>query len=525
MRPVREGVMAPASAVLLGLGLGLVGSMPAVAQQNVLRVALSNDIRSVDPGLNRDGNTDGVVMHMVEGLVTYREDTTVGLMLAKSLDVSPDGKTYTFKLRDGVKFHNGATLTADDVLFTWNRYMDPKNNWRCLPDYNGQGQATVESVMAPDPTTVVYTVKQPSTIFLATLARVDCGGTAVWHRSSLDAEGKMKVPIGTGPFKFGEWKRGEYIELVKFDDYSALPGERDGNTGNKTAYVDKVRFMVIPDQQANKAAILSGAIDVISGVGESDVAEFRKNNELKVDIAPSMEVNGLLIQTRDRLLKDVRIRQAIMKSLDLKQIAEAVTDGLVEPSLTIMPSSSPYYGKLQAQVPERDVAGAKRLLAEAGYKSEPIRMISNKQNASMYNQGVLVQQMAKEAGINIEMVILDWATQLDLYNKGNYQLMSNGYSARLDPSLSFDMVSGPKDRQPRKLWENPRALDLLARSMQVGDKAERQEIFDEMEKLWREDLPMIGFFSSAQISVSRANIIGYKNWSLGQPRAWGVKKE
>ena len=475
MRLIRERVMAPVSAVLLGLGLCLAGAMPAVAQQTVLRIALSNDIRSVDPGLNRDGNTDSVVMHMVEGLVTYREDTTVGLMLAKSVDVSPDGKTYTFKLREGVKFHNGETLTADDVLFTWNRFMDPKNNWRCLPDYNGLGQATVESVTAPDPMTVVYKLKQPSTIFLATLAKVDCGGTAVWHRSSLDADGKIKAPIGTGPFKFGEWKRGEYIELVKFDGYSALPGERDGNTGNKTAYVDKVRFMVIPDQQANKAALLSGAIDVISGASESDVAEFRKNKDLKVDIAPSMEVNGLLIQTRDPLLKDVRIRQAIMKSLDLRQIAEAVGDGLVKPSLTIMPSSSPYYGKLQGEVPQRDVAGAKKLLAEAGYKGEPIKMISNRQYTNMYNQGVLVQQMAKEAGINIEMVVLDWATQLDLYNKGNYQLMSNGYSARLDPSLSFDMVSGPKDRQPRKVWENPKALDLLARSMQVCDKAERQK--------------------------------------------------
>ena len=140
MRLIRERLISPASVMLLGLCLCLAGTMPAVAQQTVLRIALSNDIRSVDPGLNRDGNTDSVVMHMVEGLVTYREDTTVGLMLAKSVDVAPDGKTYTFKLREGVKFHNGETLTADDVLFTWNRFMDPKNNWRCLPDYNGLGR-------------------------------------------------------------------------------------------------------------------------------------------------------------------------------------------------------------------------------------------------------------------------------------------------------------------------------------------------------------------------------------------------
>src|SRR5262249_16427238 len=148
------------------LGLAF-GSSGATAQQSVLRIALSNDIRSVDPGLNRDGNTDSVVMHMVEGLVTYREDTSVGLMLAKSVDVSPDGRTYTFKLREGVKFHNGKTLTSDDVLFTWNRFMDPKNPWRCLPDFDGHGAATVEAVSAPDPLTVVYKLKEPSAIFLA----------------------------------------------------------------------------------------------------------------------------------------------------------------------------------------------------------------------------------------------------------------------------------------------------------------------------------------------------------------------
>src|SRR5262249_2103287 len=111
---------------LLGVGFGL-ASADVAAQQSVLRIALSNDIRSIDPGLNRDGNTDSVVMHMVEGLVTYREDTSVGPMLAKSVEVSPDGRTYTFRLRDGVKFHNGKTLTSDDVVFTWNRFMDARN--------------------------------------------------------------------------------------------------------------------------------------------------------------------------------------------------------------------------------------------------------------------------------------------------------------------------------------------------------------------------------------------------------------
>ena len=100
-------------------------------QAQTLTAVLNADIRSTNPGVNRDGNTDSVVLHMVEGLVGYAEDGSVGPLLAEKVEISPDGKTYTFRLRKGVKFHNGATMTSADVLWSWTRYMDPKTDWRC----------------------------------------------------------------------------------------------------------------------------------------------------------------------------------------------------------------------------------------------------------------------------------------------------------------------------------------------------------------------------------------------------------
>lgn len=173
-------------------------------------------------------------------------------------------------------------------------------------------------------------------------------------------------------------------------------------------------------------------------------------------------------------------------------------------------------------LPQRDLAAAKTLLAGAGYKGQPIRMITNKRYDAMFDASVLAQAMIAEAGITLELDVLDWATELDRYTRGDYQAMSLGYSAQLDPSLSFEMISGDKDKQPRKLWDNPDALALLARSMQIPTKPERQAIFDRMDALFRADMPMVPLYAVFRTAAVRADVQGYRNWALGQPRGWGV---
>lgn len=505
-----------------GLAGSVVHADVARADGDTLRLRLNADIRSTDPGLNRDGNTDAVVLHVVEGLVAFREDTSVAPLLATSVDISPDGRTYTFTLRDGVKFHNGAPLTADDVVFAWKRYTDPANNWRCLPEVDGRGVTKVVGVEAKDPKTLVFTLEKPSALFLTTLARTDCGETAIYHRDSLDAEGKWKAPIGTGPFKLAEWNRGQYIDLVRNDDYAALPGVRDGHTGNKTPLVSRVRFVVVPDAAAAKAALLSGAVDVNPDIVNADEAELKKTPGIKLDTQPTMDIQGILFQTRDPLLKDARIRQAIMHALDLPQIVEGVTEGQSTPSLSIIPVPSSYYGTAQAAMPKRDLAAAKKLLAEAGYKGETIKLLTTKRYAALFDFSVLTQAMAEEAGIKLEIEVLDWATLLDRYTKGDYQAMAFTYSARLDPSLSFEMIGGDKDKQPRKVWDNADARAVVAESMTVTDRAARQALFDKLEAMFRADMPMIVLYSSVETSAARGHVENYRGWALGQPRAWGV---
>jgi peptide/nickel transport system substrate-binding protein len=507
------------AAFVLAFGIA---AAPALAEPDTLRIRLKADIRSLDPGVNRDANTDAVQAHLFEGLVAFRENASVGPLLAKSYEISPDGLTYVFTLRDDLRFSNGEPVSADDVLFSWQRYTNPATGWRCLAEVDGRGSIKVVNVVAPDDRTVAFTLEKPSAVFLATLARPDCGGTGIFHRSSLGPDGQWRDPVTTGPFKLGSWKRGQSIELLRNENYTALPGGRDGLTGDKTAQVAKAQFIVIPDEATTKAALITGGIDVNFDIDNTSLAEYRAASNLRLDSVPLMNTNAFLFQTKDPLLADPRIRRAFLLSLDMEELVNAATEGQARPNNSPIPSPSAYHGPLQSEVSKRDLAQAKKLLAEAGYKGQPIKMIANKAYTAMYNDAIIAQAMAREAGINIELEILDWGAQQDRYLSGDYQMMSYGYSARLDPSLSFEMFTGPKEKQPRKVWENPEALALLDKSMAVSEPGKRQLLLDEMERLYRADVPMIVVYSEVRTSAVRTNVTGFRGWALGHPRAWGV---
>src|SRR6185437_11306132 len=162
-------------------------SIPAVAAAApgplVLRVALNADILSTNPGVLRDENTDAVLLHVAEGLVAPRHDGSIAPMLARSWRVSADGRSYTFTLRHGVTFHNGASMTSADVVWSLQRYLSAATHWRCLSEFTDRGVGRIVGIAAPDPYTVTVTLDRPAPLFLSTLARPDCGQTAMPERS------------------------------------------------------------------------------------------------------------------------------------------------------------------------------------------------------------------------------------------------------------------------------------------------------------------------------------------------------
>ncbi|MFU1910733.1 ABC transporter substrate-binding protein [Bordetella hinzii] len=497
---------------------------PVLAAQP-LRISFTADIRSTEPGVNRDSNSDAVVPHIVEGLVAYGEDAEIRPLLAKSVDVSADGKTYTFKLREGVTFHNGERLSSADVLWTWQHYMRPDSGWRCVSEFDGRGPAKVESVTAPDAHTVVFSLDKPNGLFLGTLARSDCGGTGILNKASVKADGSWDKPIGTGPFRLAEWKRGEYVSLTRFAEYANLGGKRDGYTGSKRPLVDEVRFVIVPDDSTAKTALLRGDIDVIEDLSYNDVPVLKKEPGVKVAYAPVMSMTGVLMQTRDPLLSNLKLREAIAHAIDYPQLAAAVTEGLAEANNSVVPLASPYYGAVQKQGWKYDPALAQKLVAESGYRGQEISLMATKRYPQSYNSAVLVQAMLQAVGIKVKLETMEWATQLDRYNAGKYQMMTFPYSARLDAALNYEMLTGDKDKQPRKLWDNPKAVDLVAQASQATDRAERQRLFDELHTLFLADVPSIPIYNGLDVGAFRSNVKGYTPWAVKKPRAWEVEKD
>lgn len=481
------------------------------------------DIRSTNPGVNRDDTTDGVVLQMVEGLVGYRENGSVGPLLAKSVDISPDGLAYTFKLRDDVKFHNGAKMTAADVLWSWQRYMDPKTDWRCRSEYDGRNGLKVVDASAPDASTFVLKIDHKSAVLLDTLARTDCGMTAVLSKDSVKADGSWDKPIGTGPFKFGEWKRGEYITLTAFKDYVSPPGDKpDGYLGAKKPLADEVKFLVVPDASTVKTGLLSGAIDA-GQVPYTDVADLKTNASVSVLVGADAAKHTLLFQTRDPLLKNEKLRQAIAASLDIPQIVQAATEGLGRINSSAVPPGSAFSDNVQKEGYKYDPAKAQQLLKESGYKGEKIVIYANKRaHVPSYQVAVMAQAMMQAVGINAQIEVLEWATQLDRYNKGNYQMSSFSYSSRIDPALSYEEFAGDKDKQPRKVWEDAAALKLLDESFTELDPAKRQALFDKLHTMMLAQTPLIILANGNQAWGVSKRLQGFGVWE-GKPRAWETK--
>lgn len=503
-------------------GLGAAASL-AAAPHDTLRVRLQADIRSTEPGVNRDGNSDTVVLHMVEGLVAIRQDSSVGPMLARAIETSKDGRSYTFRLRDGVRFHDGAVLSADDVVWTWKRYLNPATQWRCLPEFDGRGTARIVAVEAPDPRTVVFRLDKPSALFLTQMARPDCGAAGIVRPGSLGADGKWLAPVGTGPFRFGEWKRGQYVELLRFDGYSARSEPMDGLGGGKKAEVERLRFMAIPDSAAAKAALLSNAVSLVPDIHVSELGELNGQPNVRIEKTTNAALQALLFQTRDPLLRDVRIRRALALAIDTPALVRGVSNALAPPNNSPVSVTSAYYSAVQAAGLRPDLAEAKRLLAEAGYNGQPIKMLANKRYQSMFDMAMLAQAMAARAGIRIELEVMDWATQLDRYNKGDYQAMAFSYSARLDPSLAFDMFMGPKDQQPRKVWDDPAAQALLEESMTTSERPRRQALFDQLQRRLLAEVPMLPLYNAVQINALSRRVKGFQSWPGETPRLWNVR--
>jgi peptide/nickel transport system substrate-binding protein len=497
--------------------------LPALAKEEVtVKVHLMSDIRSIDPGVNRDGPTDGVMVNTVEGLVAYAEDASVKPMLAETIETTDGGKKYIFKLRQGVKFHNGQEMTAEDVVWSWQRYMQPATDWRCRSEFDGRGTIHVQNVVALDKYTVEYTLKEPNQLFLVALGRTDCAMTAVIQKDSVNADGTFKHPIGTGPFVITEWRKGEYVEMTKFADYVSRADKTPGLAGAKQALVDKVRFVVIPDASTAVAALRSGGIDIIPNIAGSELANIDKLGGIKVATKSSTGLITLNFQTTDKLLSNITLRKAISAAIDRRALVEMSTYGKGVVNASPIPVGTSYYSDFHKTIPPFEPQRVPELLKAAGYKGERIVMLTNRRFPHLYDATVLVQSMLQAAGINADIEVLEWGTQLSRHLSGQFQMQVFSYTGRFDPSLSYEILLGEKDKKRQKVWDTPEANKLLIETMNESDVERRGKLFEKLQAMFLEDVPALMLYNNLMNAAYRTKVRGYEPSITNVFRVWDV---
>ncbi|MGA8202941.1 MAG: ABC transporter substrate-binding protein [Woeseiaceae bacterium] len=465
--------------------------------------------------------------------MALRDDMSVAPMLAQSIRVSDDGLSYTFRLRDGARFHNGAPVTADDVVYAWrNFYLNPDNDWECLPYYDGTGTimdrtngAHVVAIEATTPATVTFRLAAPSALFLARMADVACP-PLIFHRDSMKGDAPWSHFIGTGPYEFVRWDKGKEVVLRRFRDYVPRSEPRDGYAGAKIAYADEIRFEIIPQREAQIDALKQGNIDVVMDLGAEERTRLENVEGIQLRSTSTINFWNLLIQTSDPLLSDVRVRRAIAQAIDIDYIAAVLTDGRQSGNPSVISTNSEFYSAAQREGHPFDPSAARKLLREAGYDGRKIEILANRDEfPEMYRIAVIVRSMLRAVGMNAVLTVLPWKEQLDdRYRNGTFQLQSFGQGGRDHPLLVYGKFIGPKGEKARFQWDSDDAFQQLRVAQALTDRTALQHVFDDLHRQMLEEVPTLALFNFEYHDATRDDIRGFHTTPFMRTTFWGVWK-
>src|SRR2546422_1790138 len=332
---------------LLSVAVTGLSTVAAAAPPAALVVQVAAEPPGLDLTATPASATAGVVLYNVqECLVKIDRHGKIVPWLAERWRVT-DQKNYTFFLKPGVRFHNGRELKAADVKFVIERAMNPETK-HPYPQY----YASIGDITVKDDYTITFALKSPNPNFLINLARQ---GSVVYPSEAVDT--LKSAPIGTGPFKMGEWVRGDRIELVKNPDYHVTGLPR----------LDRVTFRFLADPNAAMAALKAGDVDAsLFGLGPEHVTDLKNDDRFTVIVGDTTNDVVMAMNNSLKPFTDVRVRRAVTHAVDRPEVLKGVMFGMGKLLGSNVDPLNPYYVDLSKAMPY-DVARAKRLLAEAGY--------------------------------------------------------------------------------------------------------------------------------------------------------------
>lgn len=478
----------------------------ADAQKKQLVVGLNQDPDILDPTLARTYVGRIVFEHICEKLYEIDEKLQIHPQLAADMPQYGDGgRTMTIKLRAGVKFNDGAPMTAEAVRFSLDRHMHLKGSNR------RSELGSVNTVEVVDPTTIRLRLKAPAAQLLSQLT--DRAGMPV----SPAAVQKLGDNFGTAPVCVGPWK---FVERVAQDRIVVEKSKEYFDQG--AAKFDRIVFRIIPDDNVRLANLRSGDIDLTHQVTPTDAAALRREGRFEVPSVTGLGYEGLTINLHNKtgkmnppgdlgtpLANDPRVREALELSIDREALVQVVYDGQYTAGCTPLPPINPFFDKSR-KCPARDVAKAKKLLADAGLAggySFEMTVVNNPQQRRL---GEVIQQMAKEAGFNISVRPQEFASALNDDDAGKLQAFLIGWSGRVDPDGNIHQIQTCKGALNATLACDDKVDTLLDKAREVSDVNQRRALYREAIDLFTARRNIIYLLHPHYIAAHAKNLKGYK---------------
>ncbi|MEK5233307.1 ABC transporter substrate-binding protein [Lysinibacillus sp. FSL K6-0232] len=491
------------------------GDSASSGGEKTLVYGRGGDSVALDPAVVTDGESFSITGNIYETLVSFgKEDMTINPGLAESWEPSEDGLTYTFKLKEGVKFHDGTDFNAEAVVKNVERW---KSSTDKFPYFSSQftvgGEQIIESVTAEDDYTVVFKLSQPQAPFLKNIA-MSPFAIASPKAFEADDEGLSTNPVGTGPFKFVSWVRNDAITIEKNPDYhiEGLPK------------LDKVIYRSIPENSARLNELVAGNIDVADGINPSDRATIEGDANLQLIERPSMNIGYLGLTVTRPPFDNVKVRQAVNYAIDKQAIVDAFYEGLAEPAKNPMPPVIAGYND-EVTGYEYDPEKAKALLAEAGYDGKEIELWAMPVPRPYMPDGrkiaEAIQKNLEDVGIKSEIVSFEWATYLEKAQNGEADAFLLGWTGDNGDADNFLYTLLDADNigsNNYTFYDNPELHKILVAAQTEIDEDKRNELYKQAQVIISEDAPWVPLAHSTPILGASAKVINYSAHPKGSDR-------
>lgn len=481
------------------------------ASAQTLRIGLAEDPDILDPTMARTFVGRIVFAGLCDKLFDLDEKLNVVPQLATSHQWSADNKSLTIKLREGVTFHDGEKMDAQAVKYNLERHKNMKGS-------NRRGElAVVSSIDAVDPTTVRINLEAPFAPLLAVLT--DRSGMMVSPKAAEAAGEKFGAkPVCSGPFRFVERIAQDRIVVERFANY--------WNKGQ--IHFERIVYQPIVDATVRLANLRSGQLDFIERVAPSDIPNLRNDSRFKIAKIVEIGYQGITINVgksdlaqKNPLGRDPRVREAFELSLDREAIVKVAMEGEAQAGNQWVAPSNRFYGK-SAPLPKRNVERAKQLLKEAGVPN-PSFTLMTPTTSDAQRIAQIVQAMAKEAGFDIKIQSTEFATSLNLADKGQFEAYVLAWSGRADPDGNLHTMLACKGPTNYAGYCKDDVEKLITESRTSLDATRRAAAYDKIAQQVQKDRPIVYLFHRHWLWAHTAKLSGLRTVPDGMVRVQGLK--